>query len=164
LGALEAVTGLSLRRGVDKEWPNAKTDAGPEPSALVPSFEVYSFRFVRRFGPDGQILTQGIIKILQTRKVDVRRGDGRRPEVIDVHDGESFPNHFLFRGGCSTILDLNYMRIRYCIHKRVMDNNRVIRQDEYLRNTMNQNLYATYFGLHKDNHTDKYALLHLMNH
>jgi hypothetical protein len=84
--------------------------------------------------------------------------------VVDVPHGQSSPGEFLFRGGCSIILDLNYMRIRYCIHKRVMDNTRAIRQDEYVRNTMNQSLHATYFGLHKNGQADKYNLLHLTNH
>ena len=117
-------------------------------SPHVPSFEVYSLRPARRVGPDGDTRNQLIISILQSRDVSLDpQANGASPSMI-------------FRGGCTLILDLDTMQLRYAIKKDIADDARLERQRQYRLGLLTDgSLRATYFKQLKDAE-EPFALLH----
>lgn len=120
-------------------------------------FEVHSVRSARRVSPDGNILNQIIISITQKRRVRLDK-DKAEPK-------------FDFRGGCTLIMDLQDLSLRYAVVKKIGDevddagnfvafNERLTRQREF-RTGGEMSLRATYFGKSEQNETDEpLALLH----
>jgi hypothetical protein len=95
LGNLEAVTGLVLGAGKKVEGLT-KTEG-------VPSFEVHLVRPVRRHGPNGEEINHVVLGITQRRRLKVR---GEELEMT---------------GGCTLILDLDTLLLRYAIRKPIDD-------------------------------------------
>lgn len=79
------------------------------------AFEVHSIRPSRRVDADGQLVTDVVMEITQSRRVT---RDGREVK---------------FRGGCTLIFDLESGRVRYCITKDVNSERRLERQLGFLR-------------------------------
>jgi hypothetical protein len=102
------------------------------------SFEVHSLRGARRVGPDGESLDQVIISITQKRKMTVE-------EAVAPEDLEEAAR-FNFRGGCTLILDLQDLSLRYVVKKPIDDEKRLKRQREYRMGGAETTLRATYFG------------------
>ena len=102
LGNLEAVTGLRL----------APEDAAD--SRRPPRFEVHTVRPVRRRGPNGEEVNQVVLAITQRRPLAV--GDDR----VSLH------------GGCTLILDLDTLDLRYAIGKPIGDARRESAYREWL--------------------------------
>jgi hypothetical protein len=75
-------------------------------------FEVHAARFATRVGPDGQLLTQAIITLLQ-----------------EDHDRQVFAENF--EGGCTIIADLSTQTVRYIIRKSIISQTRFDRQKEF---------------------------------
>ena len=121
------------------------------------TFEVHSVRSARRVSPTGNILNQIIISITQKRTVRLNE-DSAKPK-------------FDFRGGCTLILDLQDLTLRYAIVKKIGDevddtgkftafNERLTRQRKFRTNS-EMTLRATYFGKSEQNETSEpLALLH----
>ncbi len=95
LGNLEKVTGLAL--DPRREVPGITRSGG------TPSFEVHSVRPVRRRGPNGEEINHVVVGITQRRKFSI---DGDNVELP---------------GGCTLILDLDSLELRYAIRKPVAD-------------------------------------------
>jgi hypothetical protein len=95
LGNLESVTGLVLGAGKQVEGIT-KTEG-------MPSFEVHLVRPVRRRGPHGEEINHVVLGITQRRRLKVRGAD------VEM------------AGGCTLILDLDTLRLRYAIRKAVDD-------------------------------------------
>jgi hypothetical protein len=94
-------------------------------------FEVRSARFAYRTSPDGGMVPQLILTLLQEQARPVDAGDPR---------GEIMP----FFGGCTLIGDLRQGRIRYCIRKNSTSKNRLARQQAFASEVRDHN--ALYFG------------------
>lgn len=92
LGNLEEITGLVLN-------PDRKVSGITKPGG----FEVHSVRPVRRRGPHGEEINHVILGITQRRPIKV--------------DGESLE----LSGGCTLILDLDTLGLRYAISKPIAD-------------------------------------------
>jgi len=92
------------------------------------TFEVRSARIANRIGPDGNMLPQFVIELLQKRNT---APPGTAPAW--------------FSGGCTVIADLHSSEIRYCIRKDVQSNTREQRQAAF-QATKEQSLRQTYFG------------------
>lgn len=94
-----------------------KTKLGPADACILGldptyGFEVHTARFASRVGPDGQLLTQAIIVLLQEdRKRKLGEDD--------------------FEGGCTIIADLSTQTVRYIIRKSITSNSRFDRQKEF---------------------------------
>jgi hypothetical protein len=97
----------------------------------VEGFEVRSARFAYRTSPDGGMVPQLILTLLQEQS---------RPVDADDPDGESMG----FFGGCTLIADLRQGRIRYCIRKNSTSKNRLARQQAFALEGGNRQ--ALYFG------------------
>jgi hypothetical protein len=108
------------------------TDAaylGLDPSA---GFEVHTARFATRIGPDGQILPQLIVGILQRRRVRVDASSPHGPAMQ-------------FEGGCSIITDLRRRSVGFCVRKNLGSQTRLARQQEFVTRSL-ASPRATYFG------------------
>ena len=103
LGNFDHVTGLQFAD------PNA-----PRGADGMPRFEVHSVRPVRRRGPHAEEINQVVLAITQRRTLQV--------------DGENVR----FHGGCTLILDLDTLALRYAIRKPIADAQRELSYREWL--------------------------------
>ncbi len=92
-----------------------------------PKFEVHAVRPSYRVGPDGQSLAELVIEITQ------RRLGYLDPKVQKTADSASDPKSrpapdFIFRGGCTLIIDLKAGCIRYAVVKDILDEARLTQQ------------------------------------
>lgn len=133
--------------------------------ANVPSFQIHSLRPARRVSPDGRLLNQLIISIIQTRVVPLdataaaspspTEGVGTQPEE-DTDDGSKLR----FRGGSTLILDLDTMKLQYAVKKDIADENRLNRYRSYRKDQlMGGTIRATYFRQIQDSN-EPFAFLH----
>jgi hypothetical protein len=113
----------------------------------VPTFQVHALRPARRVGPDGDSLNQLIISIIQSRDITVEPPDAKAFE-------------FKFRGGCTFILDLDSMRLRYAIAKDIGDPDRLDRQKQYRTGLVTEGSPAATYFRHFRADDEPLALLH----
>jgi hypothetical protein len=139
-GALAAAEAAHLL--MDKLEKN-KTDAVYRDKDGLPELEVHSIRPARRVGPDGQTVTELVIEMTQRR-----RGYYNAEKQRKVENGELAPMEpdFIFRGGCTLLVDLETARVRYCIYKDISSQNRIERMRKYLQSGSGPSLQATYLG------------------
>lgn len=101
-------------------------------------FDVRSARVANRIGPDGNLLPQVVIGLVQKKKMP----------------GVDTP----LEGGCTIIADLRSLKIRYCIRKNVLSTSRAERQERFQAASRGPSLRETYFGhLQAD---EPFALMH----
>jgi hypothetical protein len=111
--------------------------AVPETGELV--FEIESLHFAGRTGPDGDLLLQAIVQIIQEGQID-----GQPME-----------------GGCTVIVDLKNADIAYCIRKPISSRSRQALQKEYLQGFAGTHLRDTYFARDASNERkEPFAFLH----
>lgn len=122
-----------------------------------PIFEVHSLRPARRVGPDGNQLNQVIISITQKREVSLL--DKASSKTAEKTDADYNPK-FWFRGGCTLILDLNDLCLRYSITKPIDDEERLNRQKKYRFNKTDVSLRSTYFNRIEQDGNEPFAFLH----
>lgn len=161
-GALEAwlrkrepktITGLEEMCGLDLQ-PDSK-------------FQVYSLNPVHRVGPDGNLLSDIVIELIQRKRM---RYDNTVKGVVEVTDaGNSVGSNaatwadqeFTFRGGCTLIIDLSTAKVKYVIQKGIGDTLRMQRQWKF-ESKGDMSLRATYF---EESHTadtwnEPFAFIH----
>jgi hypothetical protein len=110
-------------------------------------FEVHSARYAMRIGPDGQLIPQLLLGLLQDRVVPVDPAD---PNGIWM----------TFEGGSTIIVDLGRRKIRYCIRKNLESVSRLARQQAFAQDA-SESARATYFGLRPLEETgEPFAALH----
>jgi len=112
-------------------------------NSSVPYFEVHSVRPARRVGPGGQTVTELVVEMTQRRRgycdpEKQRKADSGQPSPPEPD--------FVFRGGCTLIIDPDTAEVRYCIYKNIMNENRLERMREFLTGDESPSLRATYFG------------------
>ena len=124
------------------------------PEGLVPGhdgehpFEVTAVFPAQRIGPDGDLLNQLVVTITQTREVPIDPQDPKSTKIP-------------FRGGCTLILDLDTHRLRYRVVKPILDEDRLKKQRDYMRESSQGSLRATYFSSHHDTALSQpFAMLH----
>lgn len=104
------------------------------------SLEVHSVRPARRIGPDGQFLEELVVEITQHRpsyldpSFDASAGSKNAP-----------PPDFVFRGGCTLLIDPETGTVRYCIAKSIENKRRLERQRRYTSGETDLSLHAIYF-------------------
>jgi hypothetical protein len=109
----------------------------------IPTLEVHSVRPARRIGPDGQAVTELVVEMTQRRWGYF---DTCIQKKVDRGDLEPTDQDFIFRGGCTLLVDLETAKVRYCIYKRVTSENRLNRMRRYLLGDWRSSNHATYFG------------------
>ena len=110
LGNLESVTGLVLDPANDLEGLKRSSDG-------TPSFEVHLVRPVRRRGPNGEEINHVVIGITQYRELKI---NGEKIEMP---------------GGCTVILNLDDLELRYAVRKPIGD----ARRENEFRQWMDEN-------------------------
>jgi hypothetical protein len=112
-----------------------------------PSFEVHSLWPIQRVRPDGTTLNQVVGSIIQTCEIKEKGG-----------------GTFLFRGGCTMIIDLDSMKLRYCVRKPINQQEgkpRLERHRAFRESQVGVGLRAIYFGGLQDSlPKEPFALLH----
>lgn len=134
----EKLLGIKLR--VDPEdksiltWNKGDTAADGTPRVPgMPRVEVGSARIARRYGPDGQLLPQLVVQILQKRRGYLSATDqtlaeqGRADDLGDAWDQPDF----WFRGGATVHIDLRDGRLRRVIRKRIDNDVRLAAEREF---------------------------------
>jgi hypothetical protein len=113
----------------------------------VPMLEVHSVRPTRRVGPDGQIANELVVEMTQRRGgyYDPERQAQADSDGCDPTTLEFIPD-FIYRGGCTLIIDPDTAKVRYCIYKRIKSKNRLERTRRFLTEDENPSLRTTYFG------------------
>jgi hypothetical protein len=131
-------------------------------------FEVHSLRGARRVSPDGNSLNQVVISITQNRIIPF----DRTKKWDDLTDEQKKVEPvFRFRGGCTLILDLQDLSLRYAIVKNFEDkilpdkglfieNERLTRQRNYRTGLDGLARRATYFGTPNPDGAEPFAMLH----
>lgn len=131
----------------------------------VPTLEVHSVRIARRRVQQGLTRTDLVIEMTQRRRgyfdpkkqaeIDrIRHGDADLDPRNDRWRGEDRPD-FIFRGGCTLLIDGETGRVRYCIAKDILGarerrgaaddgHSRLARQREFSRDFFEPSLRATY--------------------
>ena len=135
---LESLTGLKFE-------PNFKLPGLRLDRDKVPRFQVSSLAAIERVGPDGDVVNQVLLSLIQTRD-------------LKADDGEPMK----FRGGCTLLIDLATKRVRYAIRKPIFGENaerRLARQRQYLAGGEDASLAAVYFGPAADA-AEPFAMLH----
>jgi hypothetical protein len=111
-------------------------------------FEVAAVFPAQRIGPDGNLLNQLVVTITQERRVLLDPSNPQSPLIP-------------FRGGCTLILDLDTHRLLYRVGKPIDDEDRLKRQRDYMIDSVQGSLRATYFAPFKDKALSQpFALLH----
>lgn len=127
--------------GDEKDETKRKIDGLTLDSDGFYEFEVNSLRGARRSGPNNSYVNQIIISLTQTR---------------DFKGKE-----YKFRGGCTLVLNLEDLRLRYVIPKPINDEKRHQRHEAYHEMPFGQSLRATYFGAPSSGKVvEPFALLH----
>lgn len=117
----------------------------------VPKFEIHSVRPARRIGPDGQTVTELVVEMTQRRRgyYDPKIQDDVDAGKIKLDKKEAEPD-FIFRGGCTLLIDPDTdpdtAKVRYCIYKNILNNDRLERTRKFLTGDVSPSLRATYFG------------------
>jgi len=94
-----------------------------------PKFEVQSVRVSRRHAPDGDVLPQLIVQVVQARRGyfdpddQLKADDGK----LDLTIPKNKRGDFTFRGGATLIVDLRDGRVQRVIRKRIDDDRRLRR-------------------------------------
>jgi hypothetical protein len=145
--AIEELTGMKL---------------GPDAPATIerdaqgrPKFEIHSARPARRVGPDGQLAVDLVVEITQKRQ---GYDDPDRQQAADQGKpaGEAKAD-FVFRGGCTLLLDLETAQPRYFIRKKITSDDRLRRQRRFRTAPDGLSLREMYFGTEG---AEPFALLH----
>ncbi|QDV41023.1 Subtilisin DY [Stieleria neptunia] len=96
------------------------------------SFEVHSARIAYRISPDGGMLPQLLMGLLQTTT-----------QPVDPNDPHG--DTMSFEGGCTVVADLRANNVRYCIRKSLQSPTRLERQQAFALGEYDS-LQATYLG------------------
>jgi hypothetical protein len=128
---------------LDKDAPQAFYRHEDGPNQGAPKLEIHSVRPARRIGPDNQILTELVIEITQRR-----RGYYDAGLQAQVDNGMANPPEpdFVFRGGCTLLVDPDTAQVKYAIYKNILSPNRLERMRQFLSVDGRPSLRATYLG------------------
>jgi len=136
--SLERLTGLLFTPGTKLSGLRLDRDR-------VPRFQVSALAAIERVGPDGDVVNQVLLSLIQTR--DLQAADGAPMK---------------FRGGCTLLIDLDTQQVRYAISKPIRGDaaeRRLARQREFLEGTGDASLLGAYYGAGADG-GEPFAMLH----
>ena len=109
----------------------------------IPNLEVNSVRPIKRIGPDGQILADLVIEITQSRRGYYKEEDQKK---ADSGVEEPKEPDFVFRGGCTLLVEIKTANVKYCIYKDINSDKRLEYVRKYLSSDGTPSLRKTYFG------------------
>ena len=110
-------------------------------------FEVHTSRFALRAKPDGGVVPQLLVTVLQADNVPADGTDPNGPSMI-------------FEGGSSIVADLRKRTVKYCIRKNLKSKNRLAQQQGFCMAQITS-ARSTYVNNNPDNpEREPLALLH----
>ncbi len=114
-GFFEQTTGLWIKPRLNNtEISRSQTEKYKE----LYSFAVTSLQHARRQGPGGNVLNQIILTITQQRQATIPAGFGTTTTM--------------FQGGCTLIIDLDRLELKYKIVKPIDDADRLTKQAQFM--------------------------------
>jgi hypothetical protein len=109
-----------------------------------PALEVHSVRPAHRIGPDGQTITELVVEMTQRRRGYYKPDD---QTIADSGDSDLLARpDFIFRGGCTLLIDPETPKVRYCIFKKTDSSSRLSRMRRFLTGDATASLRTAYFG------------------
>lgn len=96
----------------------------------LPALEIHSVRPAHRVGSEGQTITTLVVEMTQRR-----RGYLDKDKQTQVDEGKLTPPpepDFIFRGGCTVLIDPEKAAANYCIYKRILSEDRLDRMRGFL--------------------------------
>ena len=117
-----------------------------------------------RTGPQGEQRTDLVIEITQRRRgyldPEVQRKEDQRQAGKGRKEGDENCD-FIFRGGCTLLVDHETDQLGYVITKNINARGRLERQRAYIDPMENPSYRHLYFGEHRGvKHQEPFALLH----
>jgi hypothetical protein len=168
ISEFEALTGLVF----NSDWRNFGAREGSV--ADTPSFQVLNLRHATRVGPDGNMVNQIAFGLVQ--RVGVVYEDGKFSRHYTADDWKNRPAGGVeVHGGCTLIFDLDSVKLKYAIAKRLLnpetvntptrglnfewiDGQRRYRSEEL---PLSMSRVCQYFGAGEDAYLDEpFAMLH----
>jgi hypothetical protein len=144
---------MAQRRTQLHEFLRARAKDGARlPANIDPDskFEVHSIRPSMRIDWEGTPRYQWIVELTQRIPVELPASEGGR--------GDGKPD-FVFRGGCTLVVDAETGKVRYGIPKP-LDEKRREAQRRYVTEEADRGLAATYFGGAGDVQVEPFEMLH----
>jgi hypothetical protein len=145
---LQRMARIKIHKWLDDYFKNGG-HADAEYMGLDPSktFEVHASRFALRIKPDGGVVPQLLVTVLQSDTVSADSSDPNGPPMI-------------FEGGSSIVADLRRRVVKYCIRKNLKSKNRLAQQQGFCLAQMT-NARSTYVNTNPDHaEREPFALLH----
>ncbi|GAB3912596.1 gluzincin family metallopeptidase [Mucilaginibacter boryungensis] len=171
----EKLTGLVFTDG----WQALGIKTSKAHGFEAPSFSIDSLKLANRVGPDGKIINQIVLTMIQRSVV---RFSFKNPDDwdsvtfagVDPQPAAPFPEHcFEFRGSCTLIFDLDTLKLKYVISKPLIDlsqmahgvkalnEDRLKKQFRFMCNEDNFNAFSLYFGdAFQSSPAEPFALIH----
>jgi hypothetical protein len=143
----------------------ADAPSGIRRNATGPVFEVHSIRPCQRIGPDGQVLRDTVVEIVQKRlgffdEAEQCRVDKDPAIAVDpkLYKRAKARSDFEFRGGCTLIIDPDSGDIRYCIKKPIFEGERLAKEREFRQGPFGDKVGGIYLA--DDRTGNPFAFLH----
>ncbi len=123
----------------------------------LPEVEVHGVRTARRSGFRGQLTTELVLSITQSRRGYL---DPEKQKRADA-GRKVGPEDFTYRAGCTVILDPKARRVRYAIvtHGDIADGDRLERQRRFIHGDEGS-LASLYYGASSSRRGEPFAALH----
>jgi hypothetical protein len=138
-----AARAANLVLELDKHHPKGFDRYKNGPLQGMPKLEIHSVRPARRIGPNNQTVTQLVIELTQSRRA-YKDPDWQKR----VDEGKEKPRtaDFIFRGGCTLLVDPETAEVKYAICKNILNERRLEHTRLFLTSDLRPSLRATYLG------------------
>ncbi|GAB3834377.1 hypothetical protein GCM10028895_54580 [Pontibacter rugosus] len=150
--------GLTIDENYPRSLSASKTFSG------FPALEIHAVRPARRVGSDGEVKTDLVILATQKRKGYF---DISTQGTVDSGNTAQDPD-FIFRGGCTILVDLETGKVRYIIKKSVLSEERLNAQRQYLLEKFLPSAQKMYFSSSnnqgEEGFAEPFAMLHRHKH
>jgi hypothetical protein len=139
----DAAQAASLVLELDEHAPQGFFRKETGPNQGKPMLEIHSVRPARRIGPDNQTVTELVIEMTQRRRAYYDKG-----LQAQVDQGRENPPEadFIFRGGCTLLVNPETARVKYAVYKNILNEDRLNRTRDFINSDLKPSLRATYLG------------------
>ena len=127
----EMITGLCF----SDNWEKIGIKTSHAHSMQGPSFEIHSLRVANRVGPEGKIINQIILSLIQKSNIVIDdKKEGLDKFIPKTHIEPDSNVNIEFLGGCTLIIDLDTLELKYVATKPLIN-------VEALQHNLNTNNY-----------------------
>jgi hypothetical protein len=139
----DAAKAASLVLELDENAPQGFFREETGPNRGKPRLEIHSVRPARRIGPDNQTVTELVIEMTQVRRAYY---DAKLQTRVDRGLENSPEADFIFRGGCTLLVNPASAKVKYAIYKNILSEDRLNRMRDFIDSDLKPSLRATYLG------------------